>query len=100
MDKSSKAVLISCTYTEDAIGQRIATESRNSVFCSVESVSRAEWNTAGQNGLKAEYKLTMFAPEYKGETVCELNGVRYGIYRTYLTKNDSIELYLERKTGA
>lgn len=27
------------------------------------------------------------------------NGGKYGIYRTYLGKNETIELYLERKSG-
>ena len=41
----------------------------------------------------------MFAPDYNGETIAELNGVRYSVYRTYLGKNETIELYLERKAG-
>lgn len=41
----------------------------------------------------------MFAYDYAGETLAELDGVRYGIYRTYLGKNETIELYLERKAG-
>ena len=42
----------------------------------------------------------MFAPDYEGEELAEIDGVRYGVYRTYLGSNESIELYLERKTGA
>ena len=29
----------------------------------------------------------------------ELDGTRYGVYRNYTPKDDTIELYLERKVG-
>ena len=41
----------------------------------------------------------MFAPDYQKEELCEYDGVRYGIYRTYKRDADHIELYLERKAG-
>lgn len=41
----------------------------------------------------------MFVYDYNGERIAELDGVRYGIYRTYLAQNEFIELYLERKAG-
>jgi len=31
--------------------------------------------------------------------VLEYKGNRYGIYRTYIGRNDTIELYAERKGG-
>ena len=41
----------------------------------------------------------MFVYDYQGEDTAVLGGVRYGIYRTYIGRNDTIELYLERKAG-
>ena len=41
----------------------------------------------------------MFSYDYGHEKIVELDGVRYGVYRTYLGKNESIELYLESKVG-
>ena len=35
---------------------------------------------------------------YMGEKIVEYNGMRYGIYRTYIA-GDDIELYLEEKGG-
>lgn len=99
MDRSRELVLISKSYSVDAIGQQVATETRRTVFCDVQSVSRSEWATAGQLGLKPELVATMFAPDYQGEEVCELEGIAYGIYRTYVGRNERIELYLERKVG-
>ena len=34
--------------------------------------------------------------EYGGERLCELDGVRYDILRTYITEADGIELTLQR----
>lgn len=100
MDRSNVVTLISETYSADSIGQMVATEVERDVFCNVASVSQNEWFQGGQNGLNPEYQVTMFAPDYEGEKIVEFNGVRYGVYRTYLRQDELLELYLERKTGA
>lgn len=99
MDRSRVLTLIGVTYTEDKIGQQVPQEIRRDVFCNVSSVSASEFFDAGRAGLKPEYRVTMFAPDYDQEGIVELDGVRYGVYRTYLGKNETIELYLERKVG-
>lgn len=99
MDRSRILTLIEATYTADSIGQQIAEETPREVYCGVSSISASEWFEAGRAGLKPEYRVTMFAPDYQGEEIAELDGVRYGIYRTYLGGNETIELYLERKAG-
>lgn len=100
MDRSNVVALIKETYTSDVIGQMIATEVSRDVFCNVSSVTQSEWFQGGQNGLRPEYRVTMFAPDYEDEKIVEFNGVRYGVYRTYLRQDENLELYLERKTGA
>lgn len=99
MDKSRVLTLIGVTYTADSIGQLIPRETRRDVFCNLSSVSASEWFEAGRAGLNAEHRATMIVYDYGGETIAELDGVRYGIYRTYLGRNETIELYLERKAG-
>lgn len=99
MDRSNVLTLVDVTYTTDALNQQIPQETTRDVFCNVSSVSAQEFFDAGQAGLNPEWRVTMFAPDYNGETIVELNGVRYGVYRTYLGKNETIELYLERKAG-
>jgi hypothetical protein len=99
MDRSDIITLIRKTYEIDAIGQHVCTEEREEVFCEVRSVGQREWFEAGRNGLKAELQVNMFGFDYHGEEICEFDGVRYGIYRTYRRDKDSIELYLERKAG-
>lgn len=99
MDRSEIAVLIGKTYKEDAIGQRIASETKREVFCGIGSISGSEKLEAGRNGITAEYKLSMFQPDYQGEESVEIAGRRYAVYRTYQARNDTMELYLEAKAG-
>ena len=99
MDRSRILTLIEEAYKPDALGQLIPTETRRDVYCNLSSVSASEWFDGGRVGLNPEYRATMFVYDYNGERIAELDGVRYGIYRTYLAQNEFIELYLERKAG-
>ena len=103
MDRSIAFYLVSDTYTQDAMGQQVATRTRRMVYGRINSVSRAEWSAAGEAGIKPEYQLTMFGPDYQGEKTVEMdvNGETqvFGIYRTYQTTSDDLELYLEWKVG-
>lgn len=99
MDRSDVIVLIDETYSSDSIGQQIATESRTTVYASVDSIRSAEFYNAGQLGLKPEFRFNIFSPEYSGEKIVEYNGERYSVYRTYRAKNEILELYCTRKTG-
>lgn len=97
MDRSDVIRLVSKTYTVDAIGQRVPVEELKTVYADVASVTRSEFFTAGQNGLNPAYKITMFAYDYNGEDEVEYKGNRYSVYRTFFGRNDTIELYTERK---
>lgn len=99
MDRSRVLTLIEEAYKPDTLGQLIPTETRRDVYCNLASVSASEWFDGGRVGLNPEYRATMFVYDYNGERIAELDGVRYGIYRTYLAQNEFIELYLERKAG-
>ena len=101
MDKTELVTLEGMQYATDPLGQRIPEEkSLTTVYCSKKDVSRTEWFTAAQNGMKAVCCLTVWACEYHGEQTAIMNGVRYGIYRTYQSGPDDIELYLHQKVGA
>ena len=100
MDRSEVLTLIGTTRTQDEYGiWREAPTARN-VFCQVNSITRSEFFDAGRNGLNPEFMFSMFAGDYEGERVCEYRGQKYSIYRTYLGRNDVIELYAERKGGS
>ena len=99
MDRSAQITLIKEAKTQDVNGVWTITTTSRTVFCQVDSVTRSEFYEGGRNGLKPEYRFTMFFGDYEGERTVEFNGKYYGIYRTYLGRTDTIELYAERKGG-
>lgn len=99
MDRSDVITLVGTTLSQDDFGVwREATTERD-VFCSVESVTRAEYFEGGKNGLVPELKFVVFFDDYQNEKTVVYNGEAYGIYRTYRAKTDRLELYAERKGG-
>lgn len=99
MDRSNVIDLISETYSQDSIGQFVTTETQRQVYCDVRSITKTEWFDAGKDGMQPAYVFVMFAPDYQGEKIIEYNGNRYGVYRTYLGRNEQIEIYVEEKGG-
>lgn len=99
MDRSDVIKLIRVTRAQDDYGRWMPTPSPKTVMCQVDSITQSEFFKAGRNGLNPEYKFTMFAGDYEGETIVEYNGNTYAVYRTYLRRTDKIELYVERKGG-
>lgn len=99
MDRSTQIWLVNITYSADSIGQQTPTEVKTPVYASLSSISRAEWFDAGRNGMKPEYVFTIFEPDYNGQTIIEYDSKRYGVYRTYRGKNETLELYTESKAG-
>lgn len=93
------AFLIGCTVNLNDYKQEVKTETRSQIFAKKESVSRSEFYNGGKAGLQPEFKLTTAIIDYNGELEVELDGVRYGIYRTYNVSQDYIELYCEKKGG-
>lgn len=93
--------LIKKAYHNDDIGQEIPTETSRSVWVDVLDVTRAEWISAGQMGLRPAYTIRTNAMNYLGEATVELKGARFAIYRTYRIPNsDDIELYIQSEAGA
>lgn len=99
MDRSAEITLIREVKTQDDFGVWRNTTTERTVFCQVNSVTRAEFFDGGRNGLNPEYVFTMFFADYDGERTVRYNGNVYGIYRTYHGRTDRIELYAERKGG-
>lgn len=100
MDRSDIVTLVAVTQARDEFGVWKATKTTRDVFCSIDSVTRAEFFDGGRAGLNPEYKITMFFGDYEGEQTVIYNDRAYGVYRTYHAKTDVIELYVERKGGA
>lgn len=99
MVRSDVITLVAVTRTQNEYGQWVASESTKDVYCEVDSVSQSEFFEGGRNGLNPEYRFTMFFADYNDEPIVEYKSQRYAVYRTYLNKNDKLELYVERKGG-
>lgn len=99
MNEDIIAYLISHTVTKNAYKQEIITDSRTEIFAQLGSITRAEFYNAGKQGLNPDFVLTTARIDYNGEDEIEVNGVRYGIYRTYPIDQDYIELYCQKKGG-
>lgn len=91
--------LIGATKTQNDYGVWELTKTVRDVFAQVDSVTRAEFFEGGRNGLNPEYKFTMFVGDYNRETELIYDGEPYAIYRSYHGRNDTVELYAERKGG-
>ena len=96
----TRVKLISAEYTENEFKQQVSNEKVRSVFGSVKSVGANEFFKAGQTGLKPKFVVEIRVSEYDGETLVEVHGKRYTVYRTYINRNENIELYLEERSGA
>lgn len=99
MDRSTPIYLITEYNQEDQFGVLQPTLSRRLVYANVTSVSQGEWMDGGRIGLNPEYRMTMFAFDYANEKELVYNGSVFSIYRTYMGRNNMIELYVQRKQG-
>ena len=88
--------LITETASAHGVHQSV-TETARQVYCTVESVSRSEFYTALNAGIRPEYVFRLaLAEDYQGERVARYKGQKFRIIRTYMTEDDGIELTCER----
>jgi SPP1 family predicted phage head-tail adaptor len=101
MDRVEDLKLIKVAYAPDDIGQQVESDTVRTVACSLHGITRQEWTSASQQGLKPQVMcLLRGSDDYADEEVAELSGVRYSIYRTFLRDDGGIELYLRQDTGS
>ena len=100
MKKRDVINLVSYSWTTDEFGVRKKEfPIKKEVIVYVESVTGSEYFQGGANGLRPQYRFTMFAPDYDGQEIVEYDGELYSVYRTYLNKTFELELYVERRKG-
>ena len=96
MMKANVVTLIAVSPEAAGVGTE-PTETKRDVYCTVRSIGQQEAYLAMGQGLNPELKVILAHDfEYEGERLCELDGVRYDILRTYITETDGIELTLQR----
>ena len=95
MSKSCVVYLIKEEVVTTELKVQETVISKRRVFAELESVSGDEFFRAGQLGIKSKKMVTVNLYEYHDETLLELDGKQYDIYRTYVRKGtERIELYL------
>ena len=99
MDRSNVIYLISKTYAPNDFGQYEETKTERMVYCDVRSVTRDEWYEAGRQGFRPEFEFVMFRPDYHGENEVKFRDRYYSIYRTYVGRDEDIELYVQEIAG-
>ena len=101
MDRFIEIDLIKTSYAKDSIGQQVKTgETIRPLGGVLYSITRDEWRSAAQAGLNPECMVLLRdSADYEGEEIAEIDGIRYGVYRTYLTNDGGIELYLRKNIG-
>ncbi|UTI42104.1 hypothetical protein [Niallia sp. RD1] len=91
--------LISTTSVKGELNQPVFTEIPRQIFCSVMSISRAEFFSAGQSSLKPQIMLIVDSDEYDGEKLVKYSNKKYSVYRHFLRVDGFTELYCEVKAG-
>lgn len=100
MDGNRRVNLIKETYSVGSYGQVLTSETSKSIYGLLNPITRTEWDTAGRAGYEADFRLDVYTFEYQGEKIVEVDGIRYGVYRSFIRINDDrTELYLHTVNG-
>lgn len=82
------------------IGEPVFIEKKRQVFGIKKSVKQSEFFQAAARGFTPEIVVEINSFEYKNETICELEGQRFRIYRAYpIANSERVELYLTQLAG-
>lgn len=87
--------------TYDTLGNPEYTRTERQVFVREDSVTRSEFYSAAQAGLKPEIVLILSEfIDYQNEKLISYHGEEYTIIRTYRRRNSNeLELILEKKVA-
>lgn len=99
MDRSETAYLVTTSWIQDKYGVNREVSTERKIFVQVDSVSGAEWFEGGRNGLNPELRFTTLKHNYSGEEILKFGDQYYTIYRTYLGRGNTVELYCEKRKG-
>lgn len=99
MDRSVVIYLISNSQVQDSLGIWQDQTTERKVYAQKMSITQTEWFEGGRAGLNPALMFKMFSGDYNGENMLTYEGATYTIYRTYLDRNEMIELYTELKKG-
>lgn len=93
------AELLQEQIIKTSLGQERKSFVPSEVFCKKKSVTRTEYFTAGQSGLRPSAMFKVHLLDYDQELYIRHEEKIYSIYRTFENGN-FIELYCEVRSGA
>lgn len=93
------AALMQEQIIKTSLGQERKSFVPSEVFCKKKSVTRTEYFTAGQSGLRPSAMFKVHLLDYDQELYIRHEEKIYSIYRTF-ENGDFIELYCEVRSGA
>ena len=99
MNLVEKISLLTSEYAQDDIGQWSETLTETDVFATINSISMSEFYQAGMQGMKPEYRMTVWMTEYNGQENIKYKDKTYTVYRTYRRDDGRIELYVTERKG-
>lgn len=73
--------LVAETFTQDSIGQQVASETAREVYANAFTLSATEFYAAGAEGLRPEHVYQVRSCEYAGEGKARVDGVEFDIIR-------------------
>lgn len=92
---TDKISLISKISTEDSEGYETFAEHLHIVYCTfADGINRNEFYEGMKAGIKLSAQVEVWQSDFNGEEICEHNGKRYNIIRSYETGRGTVELSL------
>lgn len=91
-----EVTLLTEKIIKDNIGNEIKEFEENTVFCKVKSVSRTEFYSAAQSGIKPSLLFLVHNFEYENQNYVKYQDEKYKVIKTYLVDIDTIELTCEK----
>jgi len=83
-------------YIENDIGDLIPETIEKTILCAKKSITRNEFYSAAQAGIKPEIVFVIHGYEYDGEKKLKFEDEEYRVIRTYSTDFEEIELTCEK----
>ena len=87
------ADLVAQTYTVNAVGDSVPTETKHTVFVEFQSIGLKRKIEAMATGLNVEFKLLLKdIAEYNDEKYIEYKSVRYNVKNVFIRDDQIVEL--------
>jgi len=84
--------LVSITYTENAMGDSIETETSKTIYANKKSIRQSEFYQAAMTDLRPELMFEVRSEEYDDEPKLIFNNKSYNIIRAFSKNGEIVEL--------